>query len=123
VAFNATYDHVEERWKAGEFEHLVRDKGYYQAAFHSRLALKLAEMGYGIERDKNSFRFAGIDDATSKEFSRRSEVIEAEAKRLGITDPNQKRELGRRTREAKSDVQMSMTELRQGWTKRLRTAN
>src|SRR5271170_6212386 len=35
VAFNATFDPVEERWKAGEFSSLVRDKGYYQAAFHS----------------------------------------------------------------------------------------
>ena len=120
VAINATYDEVENRWKAGEFEHLVRDKGYYQAAFHSRLALKLAEMGYGIERDGTSFKLAGIDDDTSKEFSRRTEVIESEAKRLGITDPEGRRELGRRTREAKSDVQMSMTELRQGWTKRLK---
>jgi conjugative relaxase-like TrwC/TraI family protein len=119
VAFDATFDPAEERWKAGEFEHIVRDKGYYQAAFHSRLAEKLATLGYGIERDGNSFRLAGIDRATSLKFSRRTQIIEEEAQRLGVTDPNIKRELGRRTREAKPEKPMSMAELRQEWNKRL----
>jgi ATP-dependent exoDNAse (exonuclease V) alpha subunit len=119
VAFNATYDPVEERWKAGEFGELVRDKGYYQAAFHSRLAEKLTELGYGIERDGNSFKLAGIDESTCEEFSRRTAIIEAEAQRLGITDPNAKRELGRRTREGKPAEQKSMSELRQEWRARI----
>lgn len=38
---NATYDPVENRWKAIQLGNIVRDKGYYQAAFHSRLAGKL----------------------------------------------------------------------------------
>jgi conjugative relaxase-like TrwC/TraI family protein len=57
-AFNASFDPVEERWKAGEFGNLVRDKGYYQAAFHSRFAGKMVALGYGIERDGNSFRLS-----------------------------------------------------------------
>ena len=72
VAFNCSFDPVEQRWKAGEFERLVRDRGYYQAAFHSRLAEKLAKLGYGIERDGKSFKLAGIDRATCEEFSRRT---------------------------------------------------
>ena len=80
VAFNATYDPVEDRWKAGEFANLVRDKGYYQAAFHSRLAGKLGDLGYGIERDGNSFKLAGIAPEMTDIFSRRTAVIEAEAK-------------------------------------------
>ena len=54
----------------------------------------LADLGYGIERDGNSFRLAGIDPATADKFSRRSEIIEAEAERLGITDAKAKGELG-----------------------------
>lgn len=119
VAFNASFDPVEERWKAGEFGAIVRDKGYYQAAFHSRFAEKLAALGYGIERDGNSFRLVGIDRATTEEFSRRTQIIDAEAKRLGLTDPKALRELGRRTREAKSANQMSMVELRREWNKRI----
>jgi conjugative relaxase-like TrwC/TraI family protein len=120
VAINATWDEVEGRWKAGEFEHLVRDKGYYQAAFHSRFAEKLATLGYGIERDGNSFRLAGIDRATCDEFSRRSEIIDEAAKRMGRDTPEGRRDLGKITRERKAKEPVSMTELHQGWIKRLK---
>jgi conjugative relaxase-like TrwC/TraI family protein len=119
VAFNCTYDAVEDRFKAGEFSNLVRDKGYYQAAFHSRLAEKLRELGYGIERDGNSFRLAGIDKATAEKFSRRSAIIEEAAERLGVTDPHAKGELGRRTRENKDAESLPVSELRTQWLKRL----
>ena len=119
VALNATYDPVEQRWKAGQFETLVRDKGYYQAVFHSRLARKLAALGYGIERDGKSFRIVGIDRATCEEFSRRTEIIEAEAKRLGITDAETKAKLGQWTREAKPEEQLDINELRKAWLERL----
>ena len=119
VALNATYDPAEHRWKAGQFEALVREKGYYQASFHNRLAGKLAALGYGIERDGNSFRLAGIDQATCDEFSRRTEIIEAEAKRRGITDAETKSKLGQWTREAKPEEQMDVRELRKAWLARV----
>jgi conjugative relaxase-like TrwC/TraI family protein len=119
VAFNCTWDPEEQRFKAGEFSNLVRNKGYYQAAFHSRLTERLTELGYGIERDGNSFRLAGIDDATTEKFSRRSVIIEAEAERLGITNAKAKGELGRRTREKKDAAGMSVRELRKAWSARL----
>jgi conjugative relaxase-like TrwC/TraI family protein len=119
VTFNCTYDSEEDRFKAGEFSNLVRDKGYYQAAFHSRLAENLASLGYGIERDGNSFRLAGIDLSTADKFSRRSDVIDAEAERLGITDPKAKGELGRRTREEKDPEGMTVAQLREAWKGRL----
>jgi conjugative relaxase-like TrwC/TraI family protein len=119
VAFNATFDAVENRWKAAEFADLVANKAYYQAAFHSRFARKLAVLGYGIERDGNSFRLKGIDRATCDIFSRRQQIIRAEAARLGVTDIRDKRTLGRLTREAKSETSMSMKELREEWNKRL----
>jgi conjugative relaxase-like TrwC/TraI family protein len=119
VAINATYDPVEDRWKAGEFEQLVRDKGYYQAAFHSRFAEKLDALGYGIERDKSSFKLAGIDRDACDEFSRRSQIIEAEAKRLNRDTPEGRRNLGKMTREAKSKIPASMAELRKAWKERI----
>jgi conjugative relaxase-like TrwC/TraI family protein len=119
VAFNATFDPIEERWKAGEFSNLVRDKGYYQAAFHSRLAGKLSALGYGIERDGTSFKLAGIDRETVETFSRRTAIIREEAQRLGRDTPEGRRDLGRRTREAKPNEQMTMTELRALWNERL----
>jgi conjugative relaxase-like TrwC/TraI family protein len=119
VTFNATFDPEEDKWKAGEFSNLVRDKGYYQAAFHSRLAERLLGLGYGIERDGNSFRLAGIAPAMTDKFSRRSDIIEAEAERLGITDAKAKGELGRRTRESKDSGGMSVSQLREEWKARL----
>jgi conjugative relaxase-like TrwC/TraI family protein len=122
VAMNASYDPVEQRWKAGEFERLVRDKGYYQAAFHARLAQKLAALGYGIEPDRNSFKLSGIDAEVCKTFSRRGEIIKAEAKRLGLTTYDAKRLLAKRTREVKPENPLSMAELRKAWRERISEA-
>jgi hypothetical protein len=119
TVFNATFDDVENRWKAIQLGYIVRDKGYYQAAFHARLASKLKELGYGIEKDGNSFRVAGISTQTTDEFSRRTAVIEAEAERKGITDAASKAQLGRKTREKKNSEPQSMEELRKEWENRL----
>jgi conjugative relaxase-like TrwC/TraI family protein len=119
VAFNATWDPEEERWKAAQFSNLVRDRGYYQAAFHSRFAERLANLGYGIERDGKSFKLVGIERETTEKFSRRTAIIEAEAKRLGITDADAKDRLGRRTRERKNEQEVSIAELRKEWRGRL----
>ena len=119
VAFNATFDPEEDKWKAGEFSSLLADKGYYQAAFHSRFAKRLADLGYGIERDGKSFRLAGIEPDTTRKFARRTEIIEAEAERLGITDAGLKSQLGQHTREAKDPEGMSMFKLQAEWKKRL----
>jgi conjugative relaxase-like TrwC/TraI family protein len=119
VAFNCTFDTEEDRFKAAEFSNLVRDKGYYQSAFHSRLAERLSNLGYGIERDGHSFRLLGIDPAIAERFSRRTDIIESEAERLGITSAKAKGELGRRTREAKDTDGMSVAQLREAWKARL----
>ncbi len=118
VAMNLSYDSVEDCWKAGEFSAIKRDAVYYQAAFHSRLAGKLSDLGYGIERDGKSFRLLGIDESLTDKFSRRAQLIEEEAARRGITDAKRKAELGRRTRNAKN-TELTIGELRAEWNKRL----
>jgi conjugative relaxase-like TrwC/TraI family protein len=119
VILNATFDETEKRWKAIQLGDIVRDKGYYQAAFHSRLAGKLKDLGYGIEKDGNSFAIAGISRDTVEEFSRRSKIINAEAERLGIADENAKSKLGRKTREKKSPKPKTVAELREEWKSRI----
>jgi conjugative relaxase-like TrwC/TraI family protein len=115
TVFNATFDTAEGKWKAAQTLNWFRDKGYYQAAMDSRLAGKLSALGYGIERDGKTFTLAGMDKALLDKFSQRTQDIEAEAKRLGITDAKAKGELGRRTREKKSSVAQSMGDLRKLW--------
>jgi conjugative relaxase-like TrwC/TraI family protein len=119
TVFNATFDEAEGRWKAIQLGDIVRDKGYYQAAFHARLAGKIKDLGHGIEKDGNSFRLAGISREAADKFSRRSSVIDAEAERLRITDAASKAKLGRKTREKKNKEPESMTDLRKQWDARL----
>lgn len=118
VVFNTTFDPVENRWKAAQFGNLVRDKLYYQAAFHTRLAERMQALGYEVRRDGNSFTLAGIGRPTVLKFSRRTAQIEAEAARRGITTAKSKGELGRMTREAKAGG-ATLAELRAEWRSRL----
>ena len=119
TVLNVSYDAEEDALKACQFGTIVRDKAYYQAAYHARVAHGLSELGYGIKKDGNSFTLAGIERTTVDKFSRRTAVIEAEAERKGITDAAAKAELGRKTRNKKSEVPKSMAELRAEWDARL----
>ncbi len=58
--FNATWDDQEGRCKAGQFRDLKRDAPYFQAAFRVRLAGKLQDLGFGIERKRDDFEIAGV---------------------------------------------------------------
>ena len=102
--FNTTWDEEERRWKAGQFRELKRDAPYFQAAFRVRLAGKLQELGFGVERKRDDFEIAGIPADVLKRFSRRTALIEKEAEKRGITDPNRKAKLGAETREKKASA-------------------
>ena len=110
--FNATYDAEEGEWKAGQFRDLKRDAPYFQAAFRARLANRLQELGYAIERKRDDFELAGIPASAIRRFSRRSNKIEEEARKRGIDDPKEKHDLGEKTRERK-DKSLTWTELTQ----------
>jgi conjugative relaxase-like TrwC/TraI family protein len=117
-AFNTTWDDKEERWKAGQFRELKRDAPYFQAAFRVRLANKLQDLGFGVERKRDDFEIAGIPAELLKRFSRRTALIEKVAKEKGISDPDRKAELGAETRE-KKDHELTLEELREAWDGRL----
>jgi conjugative relaxase-like TrwC/TraI family protein len=116
--FNTTWDEEERRWKAGQFRELKRDAPYFQAAFRVRLANKLQDLGFGVERMRDDFEIAGIPRDVLKRFSRRTALIEKVAEDKGITDPNRKGELGAQTRERKGSA-MSWESLRKEWNGRL----
>ena len=115
---NAVFDPAEQRWKAANLFDVLRDLPYYQAAFHQRLANRLQDLGYAIERKGNFFELAGVSRKTIDLFSRRTRQIEEEAREQGITDPHQKSELGARTREHKGK-NFSRDALRRLWVSRL----
>src|SRR5271166_3651386 len=117
-AFNTTFDDEEHRWKACQVGDIKRDAPYFQAAFRVRLAGKLQDMGFGVERRRDDFEIAGVPADVLKRFSRRTALIEKVAKEKGITDPERKAELGAETRERK-DSALGWESLRKEWDARL----
>jgi conjugative relaxase-like TrwC/TraI family protein len=116
--FNTTWDAEERRWKAGQFAELTRDAPYFQAAFRVRLANRLQDIGFGVERKRDDFEIAGVPKDVLKRFSRRTALIEKVAEEKGITDPDRKAELGAETREKKGSP-LSWGSLRKEWNTRL----
>ena len=116
-AFNATYDPVEGKWKAGQFGDIKRDAEYYEAAFHARLAKKVGELGYAVGRSGDWWEIKGLSRKTLEKFSQRMEKIEEAAKEGGIDDAAAKDKLAALTREKK--VKTSMSDLKREWADRL----
>ncbi len=116
--FNTTWDPEEGRWKAGQFADLKRDAPFFEAVFHSRLARSLEELGLGVERTKKGWELSGLPASALDKFSRRTALIEKEARERGITDAETKGELGAKTRE-KKQKEMSYRELQENWRARL----
>ncbi len=116
--FNTTYDDKEAAWKAGQFSSLKRDAPYFEARFHVRLARRLGDLGLDVTRHKKGWELTGLDKQTLDKFSRRTALIEDEARRKGILDPVEKSELGAKTRE-KKQKDLTLDQLRIEWRSRL----
>lgn len=120
--FNAVFDPVEGRWKAGEFGNIKRDAPYWESVFDARLALKLRDLGYGIERTaqngKTGWDMARVPESVKVKFSRRTQEIEALAQKLGIKTDALKSTLGARSREHKNP-EMTAAQLKAIWESRL----
>lgn len=119
--FNATYDNVESKWKAGEFGQIKEEAPYYEALFHSKLANRLQGLGYEIERTKTGFEIKGVERKTIEKFSLRTEEIEKVAREKNITDSAKKSSIGSHTRESKRQS-VSDKEQRENWDNRLSAA-
>ena len=116
--FNSTWHEAKQRFQAGEFGIIKAKAPYYEAAFNSRLAMKLKALGYGIEKRGYAFELSGMSDSTLKKFSRRTEQIEGlaqeEAAKHGTLSAQQKDRLGAISR-AKKQVGESFAALQKEW--------
>jgi conjugative relaxase-like TrwC/TraI family protein len=119
--FNATFDSVEQRWKAAQFRDQKRDAGYFEAVFHSKLSKHAKDLGYGIERKGKFWDVTSVPKSIRDKFQRRTDQIEElarkKAKKKGALDADTKGELGAKSREAKA--KMTWPELQQAWRSRL----
>jgi conjugative relaxase-like TrwC/TraI family protein len=117
-AFNATYDPVEEKWKAGQFGDIKRDAEYYEAAFHARLAKKVG--GTWLCRGPlgglvgNSRGCLGKHWKSFRSGRKRSK---RRPRRVPSDDAAAKDKLAALTREKK--VKTSMSDLKREWADRL----
>ena len=102
VVFNATYDSVEQKWKAAQIGEIKHDAPYYEAIYHNRLAANLRELGYGIRRKDKAFEVAGVSEELVKKFSRRRAYIDKIAEKLGISSAAGRDTLGASTRLGKT---------------------
>lgn len=116
--FNAVFDPVENRFKAGQFREIKQEAPRFQALFRSMLARRLTECGYSVAWNGDDFEIEGFSQPLLRKFSRRTAMIEAEAERRGIISGSLKDSLGARTRE-KKQKDLTMPELRQLWRRRL----
>ena len=118
LIFNATYDEVEGKWKAGQFRNLKANATYYDTLYLSRFAKNLKAIGYDIERNKRDFEIKGFHRPTIDKFSNRTKTIEERATELGMTYIEDKAKLGGKTRERKETAKDSI-EIKQVWGERL----
>src|SRR6202011_602340 len=100
---NATFDPVEERWKAGQFRGLIADKGYFQECFHTLLAQRLMECGYKLRRTDrgwHQWEMACITDREVELFSKRHELIDTLSEEREST-PEEERRIAHQERDSK----------------------
>lgn len=116
VVMNLTFDNDDKKWKAVELRDKKENAPYYQAIFDSNLANRLQFIGLEIHKTPGDFDLAKITDQTIKTFSRRTDEIDKEAKRLKLHNDKQKDSLGARTRQSKSDnnTQSELQEIYKG---------
>jgi conjugative relaxase-like TrwC/TraI family protein len=117
--FNTSFDGEENRFKSGEFFHIKRDAPYYEAVFHSKLAMGLRQLGYGIEGKRLGFEIMGIGEVNLRQFSRRAQEIEQMAELLGISGNDKAKDsLAAKTRVSKANA-LKGEAMRQEWRQRL----
>jgi conjugative relaxase-like TrwC/TraI family protein len=127
IVFNATFDAVENRWKALENYELLRARKFAENIYYHELARVLRSFGYHIRNlPRGDFQVEGVPEELCRRFSKRdAEIDKALAKLLAdhpelgganISELRAKLATEKRTRKQKD---LSRDELRQLWEAQL----
>ncbi|MEO6875455.1 MAG: MobF family relaxase [Opitutaceae bacterium] len=81
VVFNATFDPVEQRWKALHNGGMYRAQKFAENLYYHELAKGLRSFGYEIENTPTGFEIRGVPVAVIERFSKRHLQIDEEARR------------------------------------------
>src|ERR1017187_9051358 len=77
VVFNATFDPVEQRWKALQNYELLRARKFAENAYYHELARQLRSFGYQIRNQaRGDFQIEGIPEEICNRFSKRDAQID-----------------------------------------------
>jgi conjugative relaxase-like TrwC/TraI family protein len=109
--FNATFDPVEDRWKAGQFRGLKTDALSYERAFHFSLGARLEREGYPIMMTRKGFELASVSRGLIEKFSKRSKLLKENFKTGKYTLDD----IASRVRDAKNTVLFSPEEQKAHW--------
>jgi len=84
IVFNATFDAVENRWKALQNYELLRARKFAENAYYHELSRELRTFGYRIRnRARGDFEIEGVSEELCERFSKRhTQIDEALAKLL-----------------------------------------
>jgi len=88
IVFNATFDPVEQRWKAVHPAGMYHAKSFATNFYRHELCKGLRALGYEIENTSHSFEIKGVPASVIGRFSKRNQQINEETKqRLEIGSP------------------------------------
>ena len=82
VVLNATFDPVENRWKALETVEMYRAQKLAENLYYHEMAKGLVSLGYEIENRGHAFEIKGVPESLRLRFSKRHAQINLQAKEL-----------------------------------------
>ena len=88
IVFNATFDAVENRWKALQNYEMLRARKFAENLYYHELARKLRSFGYGIRNQaRGDFQIEGVSDEICERFSKRHTQIDEAIRKLLAEKP------------------------------------
>ena len=88
IVFNATFDSVENRWKALQNYELLRARNFARNVYYHELARELRAAGYRVRNDaRGDFRIEGVSQELCDRFSKRHAQIDKSLKKLLAEKP------------------------------------
>jgi len=127
IVFNATFDSVENRWKALQNYELLRARKFARNVYYHELARELQNCGYHIRNHaRGDFQIEGVSEELCERFSKRHAQIDESLKQLLAEKPEldeaniQKlRAILAETNRARKQKDVSRDELRVLWASQL----
>ena len=111
---NVSYDDVERQWKSVQPEGYYKHQGYFREVCCNKLAERMVEAGYEIQRARKiGFHIKGVPAVLRDQFSKRHEEIEKVAATLGVTEQDGLQRIAGSTRAEKVTVEPD--QLRRQW--------